>query len=561
MWYRESGEIGMSAFNTAQKVWLDAAAGSEPGWWRGAVTYQIYPRSFLDSTGDGQGDLRGITRKLDYIAGLGVDAIWICPFFPSPMRDFGYDVADYCNVDPKFGTLADFDELVSRAHGLGLKVMIDQVWSHTSDEHPWFQESRRERGGPRADWFVWADPKPDGSPPNNWLAVFGGPAWHWEPRRRQYYLHHFLASQPQLNLRNPQVVNALFAAGRFWLDRGVDGFRLDAVDFMFHDPQLRDNPPRFRTDGPAPTRPFGMQQHVHDMLHTDLLDFFAEVRGLMASYPGSTTLAEVSSEPGALGRCASYTESGSGRLDMAYTLELMKRDLTAASLRTAIADAGDNGCICWAFSNHDVVRATTRWGNGNPASFGRLLLPLLLAMPGAACLYQGEELGLGEVEIDLADMVDPYGIAFYPTFKGRDGARTPMPWQSGPAGAGFTDAARPWLPIGATHRELAVDRQEVDPDSLLNFARRFIAWRASQPALRVGAARTLALPEPVFAIERHAPEQKVIALFNLGHAPVVLSRADLPAFTPIDQINMSAQVDGLSLHLGGHGFLFAHLTG
>lgn len=550
----------MNALTVAQKLRLAPVAGSEADWWRGAVTYQIYPRSFLDSSGDGLGDLRGIARKLDYIASLGVDAIWICPFFPSPMRDFGYDVADYCNVDPRFGTLDDFDEIVRRAHELGLKVMIDQVWSHTSDEHPWFAESRRERGGPRDDWYVWADPKPDGSPPNNWLSVFGGPAWHWEPRRRQYYLHHFLASQPQLNLRNPQVVNALFAAGRFWLDRGVDGFRLDAVDFMFHDPLLRDNPPKFRIDGPQPTRPFGMQQHVYDMLHPDLLDFFTQVRGLMASYPGSATLAEVSSEPGALGRCALYTESGSGRLDMAYTLELMKRELTAASLRTAIADAGDNGCICWAFSNHDVVRATTRWGNGDPVSFGRMLLPLLLSLPGAACLYQGEELGLTEAEIAPKDMVDPYGIAFYPTFKGRDGARTPMPWQSDVAGAGFTEAPRPWLPIGEAHRALAVDRQDRDPESLLNFARRFIAWRGAQPALRIGSARVLTLPEPIFAIERHCREQGIIAVFNLGKAPVKLPRADLPAFVPFDHINMSVQVEGDDLHLGAHGFLFGVLS-
>ena len=551
----------MSAFNAAPRIWLDASPDTDTGWWRGAVTYQIYPRSFLDSTGDGMGDLRGITRKLDYVASLGVDAIWICPFFPSPMRDFGYDVSDYCEVDPRFGSLADFDELVRRAHGLGLKVMIDQVWSHTSDEHAWFAESRRERGGPRDDWYVWADPKADGSPPNNWLSVFGGPAWHWEPRRRQYYLHHFLASQPQLNLRNPQVVNALFAAGRFWLDRGVDGFRLDAVDFMFHDPMLRDNPPKFRTEGPAPTRPFGMQQHVHDMLHPDLLDFFAQVRGLMAAYPGSTTLAEVSSEPGALGRCALYTESGSGRLDMAYTLELMKRDLTAASLRTALADAGDNGCICWAFSNHDVVRATTRWGNGDPASFGRLLLPLLLSMPGATCLYQGEELGLAEAEIDPEDMVDPYGIAFYPAFKGRDGARTPMPWQSGPAGAGFTEALRPWLPIGEGHRALAVDRQDDDPNSLLNFARRFITWRGQQPALRIGSARSLVLPEPIFAIERRTEGQAILALFNLGLEEVTLPRSALPGFVPFEQINSLARLDGETLYLGGHGFLFARLTG
>jgi len=535
------------------------APGSDAAWWRGAVVYQIYPRSFLDSDGDGTGDLAGIARKLDYVAGLGVDAIWVCPFFPSPMRDFGYDVADYCGVDPRFGTLGDFDALVRRAHGLGLRVMIDQVWSHSSDAHPWFQASRSGRDGAHADWYVWADPRPDGSPPNNWLSVFGGPAWHWEPRRRQYYLHHFLASQPQLDLRNPRVVDALFAAGRFWLDRGVDGFRLDAVDFMFHDPALRDNPPR-ELAGAAPMRPFGMQRHLHDMLHPDLMDFFVQVRGLMARYPGTATLAEVSSEPGALQRCAAYSDAFADRLDMAYTLDLMKRELTAASLRRVLAEAEGGGCVCWAFSNHDVVRATTRWGRGgNHAAFGRMLVALLLTLPGAACLYQGEELALDEAEIGPEDMVDPYGLAFYPAFKGRDGARTPMPWRSGLPAAGFTRAARPWLPIAASHRLLAVDRQERDPASVLNFVRRFAGWRAGEAALRRGTCRTLELPEPVFAVERRAGSEAVLALFNLGAASVTLNRSDLPAFVPVEAASVAASLDARQLGLGGHGFLFARL--
>ncbi|HEY8872862.1 MAG TPA: alpha-amylase family glycosyl hydrolase [Stellaceae bacterium] len=237
---------------------------SQAEWWRGAVIYQIYPRSFFDSNDDGVGDLNGIARQLDYIAELGVDAIWIAPFFVSPMQDFGYDVSDYCAVDPVFGTLGDFDRLVARAHALGLKVLIDQIWSHTSDRHPWFLESRASRDCPRADWYVWANPRPDGTPPNNWLSVFGGPAWRWEPRRRQYHLHHFVPQQPQLNLRNDAVVAALLLVGRFWLDRGVDGFRLDAVDFLLHDPGLRDNPPNPPEDGVIPAKLFGLQQHRHE---------------------------------------------------------------------------------------------------------------------------------------------------------------------------------------------------------------------------------------------------------------------------------------------------------
>jgi alpha-glucosidase len=268
-------------------------------WWRGAVIYQIYPRSFLDTNGDGIGDLPGITARLPYIAELGVDAIWICPFYVSPQKDFGYDVADYTAIDPAYGTLADFDALVARAHELGLKVIIDQVWSHTSDEHVWFRASRTHRTGAYADWYVWADPSPDGTPPNNWLSVFGGSAWTWEPRRRQYYLHHFLSTQPQLNLRNERVLAALGRVARFWLNRGVDGFRVDAVDFLLHDPLLRSNPAAAPPGGQTPVRLFRMQQHRYDMLQPGVVDLAQQLRRLIDRYyPGVATLGEVSSENG-----------------------------------------------------------------------------------------------------------------------------------------------------------------------------------------------------------------------------------------------------------------------
>ena len=270
-------------------------------WWRGAVIYQIYPRSFFDSNGDGIGDLPGVTARLEYVARLGVDAIWLCPFFVSPQRDFGYDVADHVAVDPLFGTLADFDALLARAHGLGLKVLIDQVWSHTSDRHAWFLDSRAARTGAKADWYVWADPSPDGTPPNNWLSVFGGSAWMWEPRRRQYYLHHFLDCQPALNLHNPAVMDALLETGRFWLERGVDGFRLDAVDFLLHDPLLRSNPAA-PPQPEVPAKLFGMQRHVHDMLQPETTVLLARIRGLMDAYPDTVTLGEISSQPGAFER-------------------------------------------------------------------------------------------------------------------------------------------------------------------------------------------------------------------------------------------------------------------
>jgi hypothetical protein len=289
-------------------------------WWRGAVLYQIYPRSFADSDGDGVGDLRGITARLEYVASLGVDGIWISPFFRSPMKDYGYDVSDYCDVDPVFGTLADFDDLLSRAHQLGLKVLIDQVYSHTSDEHPWFEESRSSRENPKADWYVWADAKPDGSPPNNWQAVFGGPAWQWDLNRRQYYLHNFLTEQPDLNFHCPALQDAILETARFWLDRGVDGFRLDVANFYAHDPQLRDNPAR--ESAKPPLRPYMFQRHVYDRSRPETLDFMRRLRAVADSYPDRMLLGEIECED-PLGRQLEYVR-GTDALHTAYSFFLLR---------------------------------------------------------------------------------------------------------------------------------------------------------------------------------------------------------------------------------------------
>ena len=271
---------------------LQPVAQTDRPWWKGAVIYQIYPRSFSDSNGDGIGDLPGITQRLDYVASLGVDAVWISPFFTSPMKDFGYDVADYCGVDPIFGTIADFDALIAKAHGLGLKLLLDQVYSHTSDQHAWFAESRSSRSNAKADWYVWADAKSDGAPPNNWQSVFGGPAWTWDARRGQYYMHNFLTSKPQLNCHSLEVQDALLDTMRFWLDRGVDGFRMDAVNFAMHDPELTDNPPAPPSSG-VRTRPFDFQLHIHNQSHPDISLFIERIRALTDQYDGCFTFAEV----------------------------------------------------------------------------------------------------------------------------------------------------------------------------------------------------------------------------------------------------------------------------
>lgn len=516
-------------------------------WWRSALIYQIVPRSFQDSDGDGVGDLGGVLARLDYVASLGVDAVWLSPFFPSPMADFGYDVSDYLGVDPLFGTMTDFDRILARAHDLGLKVLIDMVWSHTSDRHPWFVDSRAR--GDKADWYVWADPRPDGTPPNNWLSVFGGAAWSWEPRRRQYYLHHFLKEQPALNWHNPHVADALLEIGRFWLDKGVDGFRLDAVDFLLHDPALTDNPAR-PVDA-VPAKVFGMQAHRHDMLYPDRLAAFARIRALLDEYPGTVAMAELSSEADPVTRVRDTTAAG--HLHLAYSLGLVKRTFSRANMATLIDEVsrriGADGRLAWAFANHDVPRATTRWGDGSAAS-ARMILALLLSLDGAACLYQGEELGLPEAELGLDDLRDPYGIAFWPEFKGRDGCRTPMPWQADAVHAGFTTGA-PWLPIPDRHRPLAVDRQRMVADSPLNTVCRLARWRREHPALTRGRCEMVDLGPNVLAFRRIAPEERMLCVFNPAPIRVEIARIG----TPLEGTGYRVEADRLIFDTWGAVFL------
>jgi len=498
-----------------------AAAGTQPGlpWWRGAVIYHIYPRSFADSNGDGIGDLPGITAHLGYIASLGVDAIWLSPFFSSPMRDFGYDVEDYCNVDPMFGTLSDFDRLVERAHALGLHVIIDQIYSHTSDTHPWFRESRASRDNPRADWYVWADAKADGSPPSNWQSVFGGPAWTWDARRGQYYLHNFLTEQPDLNVHNPAVQDALLASARFWLERGVDGFRLDAIDYAMHDPALTDNPAR-PADGRPRTRPVDFQQPLHNKGHADLVGFIERVRALTESYGGRFTVAEIGGE--AAEPVMKLLTAGEQRLHTAYGFNFLYASaLTPAVVRSALAAWDDDAAApwpSWAFSNHDAPRAVSRWSApADRAASARLALLLLVSLRGNVFLYQGEELGLPQAEIGFDDLRDPEAIANWPLTLGRDGARTPIPWLEHSAHAGFS-RARPWLPVPESHVRLAVDAQERDPESTLAVARRVIALRRGHVALRTGALRLIEASEAILAFERRTADERLLCVFNLGDA-------------------------------------------
>jgi len=486
-------------------------------WWHGATIYQIYPRSFADSNGDGIGDLAGITGRLDYVASLGVDAIWLSPFFTSPMKDFGYDVANYCNVDPIFGTLADFDALVARAHILGLRIVIDQVWSHTSEEHPWFIESRSSRTNPKADWYVWADAKPDGSPPSNWQSVFGGPAWTWDARRRQYYLHNFLKEQPQLHGHNRDVQNALLDTARFWLDRGVDGFRLDAINFAMHDPGLRDNPPAPSNGNPR-TRPFDFQRKLYNQSHPDIPAFLQRVRLVLDGYEADRfTVAEIGGDDAT--REMKLFCGGTDKLNTAYGFDfLYAPELSPRILRDALECWGeDSPWPSWAFENHDAPRAMSRWlpQGADAVAFGRIKMLLLACLRGNIFVYNGEELGLPQVDIAFEDLRDPEAIANWPLTLSRDGARTPMPWAADAENLGF-GIGKPWLPLGEAHRALAVDRQADDAASLLNFTRHVIALRNAHPALRHGSMTILEASDALLIFDREADGERLRCVFNLS---------------------------------------------
>ncbi|MEP6868237.1 MAG: alpha-glucosidase family protein [Novosphingobium sp.] len=510
---------------------MTANLSPQTPWWRGAVIYQIYPRSFQDSNGDGIGDLPGITNRLEHIAALGVDAIWISPFYTSPMRDFGYDVADYCDVDPMFGTLADFDAMLARAHELGIKVLVDQIYAHTSSDHAWFAESRSSRDNPRSDWYVWVDANADGTPPNNWQSVFGGPSWTWDARRGQYYLHPFLTSQPQLNLHNPAVQDALLNVARFWLERGVDGFRLDALNFAMHDPQLRDNPPA-PASGKVRSRPFDFQQQTYNQFHPDTVRFLERLRAVTDEFANQSgaifTLAEVGGDEDNV-EMKRFT-AGDHRLNSAYGFDFLYAPaLTPQFVADAMAcwpgepgaDGLAEGWPAWAFENHDAPRAVSRWcAPQDIARFARLKMALLTCLRGNVCIYQGEELGLEQDHIPFELLQDPEAIANWPLTLSRDGARTPMPWKNERSG-GFT-SGQPWLPLSAANLARAVAVQDADPSSPLALTKQMLALRRAHPALRTGSFELLHADDAVLAFRRSEGDDVLTCVFNLSPDEVVL---------------------------------------
>jgi alpha-glucosidase len=526
---------------------------NDENWWRGSVTYQIYPRSFQDSNGDGIGDIKGITSRLQHIAGLGVDAIWLSPIFTSPMADMGYDVADYTGIDPTFGTMDDFDEMVAKAHALGLKVIIDQVLSHSSNRHPFFAQSRMSRDNAKADWYVWADPRPDGTAPNNWQAIFGGIAWEWEPRRHQYYFHNFLREQPDFNFHSPAVQDYLLGTMRFWLERGVDGFRLDTVNFYFHDKLLRDDAADFRVKAKPDFRPYDMQYHLFSKNQPENLAFLERMRALLDEFDARTVVGEVGESHHAIKIMGEYTSQN--RLHMAYSFEMLSDTFTAGHFRQQIEQffrQAPGGWPCWAFSNHDVVRHVSRWaGAGQDTDqLARLAGAMLLSFEGSICLYQGEELGQTQADLAYEELTDPQGLTFWPEDKGRDGCRTPMVWQASAPNGGFSGANQTWLPVKPAQLAHAADAQAGQADSVLETYRAMLALRKSTPALRSGRTAFIDCAEPVLAFTR---AESVLCVFNLSSEAQSL---DLEAgLVPL--LASDATLTAARLKLGPNGFVIA----
>jgi alpha-glucosidase len=475
-------------------------------WWRDAVFYQVYPRSFADASGDGVGDLPGLIAHLDHLRGepssLGVDAIWISPFYRSPMADFGYDVSDHCDVDPLFGTMADFDRLIAEAHRRGLRVIVDYVPNHTSDQHPWFQSARSSREDPRRNWYVWRDPAPDGGPPNAWRSIFGGvPAWTFDAATGQYYLHSFLREQPDLNWEEAGLRAAMHDVLRFWLDRGVDGFRIDAAHRLGKDPELGDNPDDLTAGGAR------RRDEDWDSAFARL----GEIRAVLDEYRERIAVGEVYVLDQR--RLIEYVR-GDG-LQLVHNFIFLESAWSARAFRDVVDEfallAGESVWPAWALGNHDHERVASRYDDdaGNGPARALVAATLLATLRGSPFLYQGEELGLTTSPIARHQVLD---------VDGRDGARGPMPWSApseAGAGAGFT-SARPWLPVTPEAEAVAVSRQRRDPSSTLSFYRRLLSARASSVALRLGSYRSLAGGEEVFAYQREYGSERILVALNFA---------------------------------------------
>jgi alpha-glucosidase len=505
----------------------------ETTWWKRGVVYQIYPRSFQDTNGDGIGDLKGICRRLDYLEWLGVDAVWISPIYTSPMADFGYDVADYCGIDPIFGTLEDFDELVAQAHARGLRLILDFVPNHTSDRHPWFLESRSSRDNPKRDWYIWRDPAPDGGPPNNWISNFGGSAWEWDEATGQYYYHAFLTEQPDLNWRNPRVRAAMYDVLRFWLKRGVDGFRVDVIWHLIKDAAFRDNPPNpaYR----ATQAEINRSLQVHSADQPEVHEVVAEMRRVLEEFPERVLIGEIYLP---LERLVAYYGKDLSGAHLPFNFQLIHTAWNAREIASLVneyeAALPQGGWPNWVLGNHDQPRIGARVGTAQ----GRVAAMLLLTLRGTPTLYYGDEIGIGKVEIPPDAVQDPWEKNEPGLGLGRDPERTPMHWDASPNG-GFS-TGRPWLPLDPSFETCNVEGMRNDPGSILTLYRELIAARKRHLALSVGRYKPVGIEGHVFAFEREHKDERVLVALNLGPEPAALT---LPGDASRGQVLLSTHLD------------------
>jgi len=503
-------------------------------WWQSGVIYQVYPRSFYDNDGDGVGDLNGIAAKLPYLEALGVDAIWISPIFPSPMADFGYDVSNYTGVDPIFGTLDDFRALLAGAHGRGIRVILDYVPNHSSSEHPWFIESRSSRVNDKRDWYIWRDPAPDGGPPNNWRSVFGGSAWTLDPATGQYYYHAFLNEQPDLNWRKPAVREAMFDALRFWLDLGVDGFRIDVIWHLMKDQELRNNPPN--QEPRRAKSPYYELLPIYSCDQPEIHELIAAMRALADGYDGDRVLIGEIYLP--IDKLITYYGPEGEGIHLPYNFQLIRLPWEARTIAAAVdayeALLPDFAWPNWVLGNHDKPRIASRAG----AAQARVAAMLLITLRGTPTIYYGDELGMRDVPIPPELEQDPFGKNVPGRGLGRDPVRTPMQW-SNAAHAGFTTAT-PWLPVADDYRTFNVESEESDPASMLTLLRRLLALRREQPALHAGAYSSVAASGDVVAYVRKDESSLFLIVLNLGPAPAVF---DLPSRELHGRIVLSTFLD------------------
>jgi len=519
--------------STLTAVPHEAPASADP-WWKHALIYEVYPRSLQDSNGDGVGDLKGITQRLDYLQSLGVNAIWLSPIYPSPQVDFGYDISDYENVDPQYGTLADFDHLLAEAKKRNTRIIMDMVMNHTSDKHPWFIESKSSRTNPKRDWYIWRDGKGPGIPPNNWQSAFGHSAWKYDPTTKQWYYHKFYAEQPDLNWRNPAVEKAMFDAVRFWLDRGVAGFRLDAIPTLFEDPQLRDEKELGGTN--AYGDPILADNYTDNL--PEVHDVMRRLRAMVASYPGDRVLIGETYLPNIQELDKWYGGASHNELNLPMDMQIgFINKLDADLFRQRIEDVetkihGNQPLIV--FDNHDNPRSWDRYGDGiHNAAIARVVATILFTTRATALMYYGQEIGMVTTPPKRKeDVKDPVGLVGWPKEKGRDGERTPMQWDTS-KNAGFSTADKTWLPVAPNYKTVNVQVEEPAPNSLLNWYKKLIKLRATNPALRDGAYVTLDPTNPnVLSYLRKGPA---------GSPSIVVS------------LNFTAQPQTVSLDLAGTG--------